>query len=128
FTIDVRHPDAQALAALYRDHEAVLRQVAARRGLEVSWQATLDQPPSPSDPAIVELLQVAARSQEIPAMTMHSGAGHDTQIMAGVARAAMVFVQSRNGRSHTPEEFTSIEHAALGIRTLAAAFYRLAYQ
>lgn len=128
FTIDARHPEAQALAALYREHEKVLREVAVRRGLEVSWQATLDQPPSPSDPAIVELLQAAARSQGIPFMTMHSGAGHDTQIMSRVARTAMVFVQSRNGRSHTPEEFTSIEHAALGIRTLAAAFYRLAYE
>lgn len=127
FTIDARHPDPQGLAHLYGQHEALLRAVAGKRGLEVSWRATLDQPPSPCDPATVELLQAAARSQGVPAMLMHSGAGHDTQVMALIARTAMVFVQSRRGRSHTPEEFTSTEHAALGIETLAAAMYRLAY-
>lgn len=127
FTIDARHPDPQALEQLYASHEALLRQVAARRGLEVSWQATLDQRPSPSDAATVELLQAVADAQGVRTMRMHSGAGHDTQVMAGIAKTAMVFVQSRRGRSHTPEEFTSIEHAALGIEVLAGAMYRLAY-
>ena len=40
--------------------------------------------------------------QGIPALTMHSGAGHDTQRMAKIARTAMVFVRSKDGRSHTP--------------------------
>ena len=127
FTIDARHPDSEALARLYEQHETLLRKVAARRGLEVSWQATLDQPPSPSDAAIVQLLQSVAETQGVPTMRMHSGAGHDTQVMARIAKTAMIFVQSRRGRSHTPEEFTSIEHAAMGIEILAGAMYRLAY-
>jgi allantoate deiminase len=60
-------------------------------------------------------------------MLMHSGAGHDSQVMAQRARMAMIFVQSKDGRSHTPEEFTSVEHAVLGITLLAAGLYRLAY-
>lgn len=127
FTIDARHPDAQALAQLYERHESLVRSVAQRRGLEVSLQVTLDQPPSPSDAGTVELLQAAARGQGVESKLMHSGAGHDTQVMARIAKTAMVFVQSRRGRSHTPEEFTSVEHAAMGIETLAAAMYRLAY-
>jgi allantoate deiminase len=39
----------------------------------------------------------------------------------------MIFVQSKDGRSHTPEEFTSTEHATLGIELLAAGLHRLAY-
>jgi allantoate deiminase len=128
FTIDARHPEPVALARLYEEQERVLRSVAQRRGLQVQLHATLDQPPSPCDAATVETLRVAARSQGIEAMTMHSGAGHDAQIMARVAKTAMVFVQSRQGRSHTPEEFTTIEHAALGIEVLAAAMYALAYR
>jgi len=42
---------------------------------------------------------------------MHSGAGHDSQVMAGRSNIAMIFVQSKDGRSHTPEEFTSVEDA-----------------
>ena len=127
FTVDARHPEPQALAQLYAAHEALLRAVAKRRALKVDWRITLDQPPSPSDAATVRLLETAARSQGIPMMSMHSGAGHDSQVMAGIAKIAMIFVQSRNGRSHTPEEFTSVEHAVLGINTLAAGLYQLAY-
>jgi allantoate deiminase len=39
----------------------------------------------------------------------------------------MIFVQSKDGRSHTPEEFTSTEHATLGTEVLAEGLHRLAY-
>jgi len=54
-------------------------------------------------------------------------AGHDTQNIARIARTAMVFARSKDGRSHTPEEFTSVEDAVAAIRVLAATLYRLAY-
>jgi allantoate deiminase len=56
-----------------------------------------------------------------------SGAVHDTQRMAQQAKVAMIFVQSKDGRSHTPDEFSSIEHCTAGIEVLAAALYKLAY-
>jgi allantoate deiminase len=58
---------------------------------------------------------------------MHSGAGHDTQNVARIAKTAMLFVRSKDGRSHTPEEFTSTENATLGIEVLAEGLHRLAY-
>ena len=61
-------------------------------------------------------------------MIMASGAGHDSQQMAEIAKVAMIFVQSRDGRSHTPEEFSSIEHCVAGIEVLTAGLYRLAYE
>jgi allantoate deiminase len=127
FTIDARHPEPKALERLYASHEALLRSVAARRGLKVSWRTTLDLPPCPSDRPTVRLLQQAAREQGVPTMLMHSGAGHDSQVIASRAKVAMIFVQSKDGRSHTPEEFTSIEHAVMGIGVLAAGLYKLAY-
>jgi allantoate deiminase len=59
---------------------------------------------------------------------MASGAGHDTQQMAAIAKVAMVFVRSKDGRSHTPEEFSSLEDIVAGIKVLAAALYKLAYR
>jgi allantoate deiminase len=47
--------------------------------------------------------------------------------MADIARSAMIFVRSREGRSHTPEEFTSTEDAVAGIAVLAATLHKLAY-
>jgi allantoate deiminase len=108
-------------------HEAVFARVAEARGLDLAVRVALDLPPSPCDPKTVATFRAAAAEEGIPALTMHSGAGHDTQRMADVARTAMVFVRSKDGRSHTPAEFTSAEDAADGIRVLAAGLAKIAY-
>ncbi|MEA2585203.1 MAG: allantoate deiminase [Thermomicrobiales bacterium] len=127
FTIDARHPDPEQRELLYARHEALVKEVAARRDLEVSFQNTLELAPIICDADVVALIDEAARAQGIPTLTMTSGAVHDTQRMAELARVAMIFVQSRDGRSHTPDEFSSIEHCTAGIEVLAAALHRLAY-
>ena len=58
---------------------------------------------------------------------MSSGAGHDSQQMSKIAKVAMIFVRSKDGRSHTPEEFSSIDDIVAGIEVLAAGLHRLAY-
>ncbi|MBB5752241.1 Zn-dependent hydrolase [Prosthecomicrobium pneumaticum] len=127
FTVDARHPDPAQRAILYRRHEALMREVAERRGLEISWTHYVDHAPCLSDPGLVATFQDAAREQGIPFMTMPSGAGHDSQQMASIAKVVMIFVRSKDGRSHTPEEFSSIPDIVAGIRTLAAGLYKLAY-
>ena len=127
FTIDSRHPDPQGLHELQARQEALMRDVAKRRGLAISWSAPLDLRPCVCDPGIVALLEEAAREQDVPFLTMHSGAAHDTQNLAAIARVAMVFVRSKGGRSHTPAEFTAVEDAVAGIRVLASALHKLAY-
>ena len=99
----------------------------ARRGLGVSWEVAGEIPPRPCDPGIVEALEQAASARGVPWIRMASGAAHDAQQLALVAPVGMLFVQSRDGRSHTPEEFTATEHAVAGTEVLAAALNRLAW-
>ncbi|HEX5165853.1 MAG TPA: Zn-dependent hydrolase [Thermomicrobiales bacterium] len=127
FSIDCRHNDPVKLAELRAAHERSVTEIAAKHGVEVSWSQRPPLEPCVCDPDVVATLEAAAREQGIPALTMPSGALHDTQRMSKVARVAMIFVQSRDGRSHTPAEFTSIEHAVAGIQVLAAALHKLAY-
>jgi allantoate deiminase len=127
FTLDSRHPDQRAVDAQHRRQEQLMREIAGRRGLEISWTKPLDLPASPSDPQVVAALERAATEQGVPFRRMHSGAGHDTQNIAKVARTAMVFARSKDGRSHTPEELTSVEDAVAAITVLAAALHELAY-
>jgi len=58
--------------------------------------------------------RVVARTLRLP-----SGAGHDAMVLAHHVPAAMLFVPSRGGLSHTPEEFSAPEHCELGARVLA---------
>ncbi len=127
FSVDARHPDPAKRAELYERHERLFRDVATRHNVEVTWQMRSDTPPCICDPETVRLLETAARKQGIPAMTMQSGAGHDSQIMAARSKVAMLFVRSKDGRSHTPEEFTTIEDAVAGIEVLAGALHTIAY-
>lgn len=127
FTIDVRHPDPEQGQQLYRLHEQLMLEVAARRGLTISWEIGIDKAPCLSDPSLVSVFRQAAVDQDIPSLTMASGAGHDTQQMAQLARTVMIFVRSEKGRSHTPEEFSTIPDIVAGIQVLAAGLHKLAY-
>ena|ERR1041384_2680908 len=104
-----------------------MRAIAEKYDVGISWQVPLDVPPCPCDPSVVAVLERAAREQGVPVARMQSGAGHDTQNIARIAPAAMVFARSKDGRSHTPAEFTSIDDAVEAARVLAAALYELAY-
>jgi allantoate deiminase len=127
FTVDARHPDADEQCRLYERHEETFRRVAAGRNLELSTRVALDLPRAACDQQVVASFEAAAAEQGIPALTMHSGAAHDTQRMSKIARTAMVFVRSKDGRSHTTAEYTSVEDAVDGIRVLAAGLRELAY-
>jgi allantoate deiminase len=127
FTVDTRHPDPDEMRALHARQEELMRSIAERRGLRISWTTPIDLPPCVCDPGVVATLEEAARDQGVPYLKLHSGAAHDTQNMAAIAKVAMVFVQSEGGRSHTPAEFTKVEDAVAGIRILAAALHKLAY-
>jgi len=65
--------------------------------------------------------------REVVAANVASGAGHDTQQMAKIAKAVMIFVRSEGGRSHTPEEFSAVDDIVAGIRVLTAGLHTLAY-
>ncbi|WP_246675343.1 M20/M25/M40 family metallo-hydrolase [Mesorhizobium sp. B2-3-4] len=70
-------------------------------------------------PEIVAAIKATAEEQGINLGAMSNGGSHDTQQMSRIARAAMIFVRSKDGRSHTPEEFSSIGDIADGIKVLA---------
>ncbi len=127
FTIDSRHPDQAIHAAMQRTHEALIAEVAARRGLGVETRVLFNHAASPSAPHILEAMRTTAAAEGIGAMELHSGAGHDAQQIAALCPVAMIFVRSKGGRSHTPEEFSSIEDIVAGIRVLAGTLHSLAY-
>ena len=104
-----------------------MRAIAERRDLEITWSMPLDLPPCLCDPTVVAALERAAGEQDVPFLRMHSGAGHDTQNLARIAKVAMVFARSKDGRSHTPAEFTTVDDAVAATRVLAHTLHELAY-
>lgn len=58
---------------------------------------------------------------------MHSGAGHDAQLVATKVPTAMLFVPSKDGISHNPAEHTDPDLLAKGVAVLAETIHSLAY-
>ena len=121
FTIDARAGDADAFARAEKFVRETLERVAAEEQLELEVTETHRKQPTPLDPELQEVLTRAAAAEGAIARSMPSGAGHDAMVLAKQVPAAMLFVPSRAGISHSPEEYTSPEQCELGARVLAQA-------
>jgi allantoate deiminase len=121
FTIDARAGDADAFARAERFVKETLERVAAEEQLELEVTETHRKQPTPLDPELQEVLTRAAAAEGAIARSMPSGAGHDAMVLAKQVPAAMLFVPSRAGISHSPDEYTSPEQCELGARVLARA-------
>ena len=51
---------------------------------------------------------------------LFTGAGHDAGHLAGITRAGMIFIPSKGGRSHFPEEWTDFAHIGCGAQLLGS--------
>jgi allantoate deiminase len=119
FTIDARAGDADTFARAEKFVRDTLERVAAEEQLELEVTKTHRKPPTPLDPGLQDLLAQGAAAEGATARSMPSGAGHDAMVLAKHVPAAMLFVPSRAGISHSPDEYTSPEQCELGARVLA---------
>jgi hydantoinase/carbamoylase family amidase len=121
FSLDFRSPDDALLEQGHREIETLLAETAQRRGLTATLDATEAQPAIALDADLCNRLQQAAvRSGYGPLPVTVSGALHDAAIVAPHVPTAMMFVASRDGISHNPEEFSRVEDIAAAAEVLAA--------
>ncbi|WP_018751165.1 Zn-dependent hydrolase [Paenibacillus sanguinis] len=128
FTIDIRDSDYDSKSLLVRDLQQFILQLEAARGVKVSLELINDDLPTRSDEGIVALLEAACQQRQIPYHKMVSGAFHDSMLVGRFAPIAMIFVPSKDGISHSPEEYTDCGDIALGTDILAETLLRLAQQ
>jgi N-carbamoyl-L-amino-acid hydrolase len=83
------------------------------------------KPPTWSDPRLLACLTGACEELGLPYQLLPSGAGHDAMCIARIAPQAMLFVPSRGGISHTPDEFTDPESCIAGARVLLTALFKV---
>ena len=125
--LEVRHVLTASLEALVIELDKRCRAIANRRGVRVSIESPSGLAPTPLSREIADQAVALAREMQISHRRLASGAGHDTMVFAqsGVP-ACMVFVPSRGGISHAPEEFTAPEALWEGYRFTRELAARLA--
>ena len=124
-TIDVRSPTPDGFARIDRFVHETLERIAGEEKLGLELAETHRKPPVALDAGLQEVLEDAARAEGASTLRMPSGAGHDAMVLAHHVPAAMLFVPSRGGISHSPDEHTPPELCDLGARVLAGAIRTL---
>ncbi|RQW09767.1 M20 family metallo-hydrolase [Paenibacillus rhizophilus] len=128
FTLDIRHSKEDELEAFCAAAASAFEEIAKRRDVTVDITARLSASPAPMDSGLSAELEAICTRQGRTYRTMVSGAGHDAQLFAPRSRTAMIFVPSRAGISHSPEEYTPPEELAAGLDVLIALLYKLGYE
>ena len=82
---------------------------------------TYDNTPREFSPLVRNALQKSCESLGYSSLDLVSMAGHDAYHMSYVTESGMIFVPSKNGKSHCPEEFTDYHHLANATKVLATA-------
>jgi N-carbamoyl-L-amino-acid hydrolase len=126
FTVDLRDPDEARLLEEEAALAAFLDRLAAAEGVEVSVERLARFEPVAFDGRLVAMIEEAARARGLACRRMTSGAGHDAQMMARIAPAAMIFVPSTGGISHNPREHTPDADVVAGASILLDVAARLA--
>lgn len=124
FTVDLRAPEEAAVLRLIQMVEGCVTH-AQGNGLDCAVERQLHAAPTPLSEQLRAVLADQAEDLGLSHRVMVSGAGHDAMIMAGLAPTGLVFVPSRGGLSHTPEEWTDYAQLARGADLIFAALRRL---
>ncbi|WP_053368568.1 Zn-dependent hydrolase [Bacillus sp. FJAT-27245] len=75
-------------------------------GIKTSVLQQLYMPPKAMSQEIISLFKTKCRELNLPYCSVNSGAGHDAMVMSEVTDVAMLFIPSKDGLSHCPEEWS----------------------
>lgn len=117
FTADIRAPKESVVLAVMDQARDVIER-AGGNDLSIDVEQQIFISPVPLSAQMHERLQFHANALGLKSRTMVSGAGHDAMVMADFAPTGLVFVPSRNGISHAPEEWTDYDQLAKGVDVL----------
>jgi len=126
FTLDIRDTDSKRLEEAVKTIMAVTEKTCQERGLTNDIKPRSDTPPVALSKKVVQLIENVARERKIEPLRMMSGALHDSSILAEITDVGMIFVPSKEGKSHSPDEFTDLKDIEVGADILLHTVVKLA--
>jgi N-carbamoyl-L-amino-acid hydrolase len=124
-TVDLRNPEAQALARMLEAVREAAGASATAWGCEIGEELVWHIEPIVFDEVLVDLALDATYDVGGRGEAMTSGALHDAAEVARVLPAAMLFCPSKAGISHAKEEDTDERDLKVGIETFGALAVRV---
>lgn len=108
-TLEMRTCDETITQRLARELDGICQSIEAKRGVKIKRTVNLDQKEMPLDDDVQKYVLEAMRDLGEGQTNLVSMAGHDAANMQRVTKSGMIFTQSEQGKSHCPEEYTSMD-------------------
>jgi allantoate deiminase len=125
-TFDLRDSDPANLRRMTKQIEDLAQAICRNRGLGFQMTERASVEPVIIPQHMVDLINQNADKRGIRTRGMMSGALHDSCKVADITDIGMIFVPSKDGRSHCPEEWTDLEDIKLGADVLLDTILKLA--
>lgn len=118
-SLELRDLSAEMIFRMYNAIEKRAIEIAGETGTEITFRhLDVSALPALTDERINSAIERSAKDLGLTFQRMPSGAGHDAQDVAKIGPVGMIFVQSRGGISHSPDEYTSPADMANGATVL----------
>ncbi len=118
FTMDLRSVDDDKLEAIETGVREAIKEIAARRNVEVSFEKVWHKPPTHFNKDYVDTVERAAQELGYSHRRITSGAGHDSCSLNTIMPVAMVFVPCKDGVSHNELEDATQADCTAGANVL----------
>lgn len=124
FTVDIRSGKEENVLNVIQKVKDIASSFS-KQGIEVSVEQLLYIQPKEMNKDIVSLLKRKSGELDIPTCSINSGAGHDAMVFSDFTNVGMLFIPSKDGLSHCPEEWSDSRHIANAVQVLYGAAKKL---
>ncbi|MEE3951893.1 Zn-dependent hydrolase [Peribacillus frigoritolerans] len=121
FSVDIRSSKEEHINNVIKRMKELIESYQVQ-GIHTTAEQLLYMPPKILSNEIKDLLKDKSSDLEIPYCSIDSGAGHDAMVFSDVTDVGMLFVPSKAGLSHCPEEWSDASHLVNGVQI----FYEVA--
>lgn len=116
--VDIRDIQLEPRDQLITKIIDLAKRIAEDHQLKCHWNETLKIEPVPLSNKMIDRVSAAVEANGIKPYLLPSGAGHDAMVAGRFLPTAMIFVRSKQGHSHNPLEWSSLNDCIQSVHVL----------
>lgn len=118
FSLDIRSVNNATIERIFDKFNCTLKSLCMQKDCDFSIKNTLSVEPTKMDTNLKASIEKSCQKHNFSYMELNSGAGHDALPIGKVIPTAMIFIPTKDGRSHSPVEFCKNSDLAKSVTIL----------
>lgn len=117
-SVDIRAIDKEKINSVFEKLTKAITIIKKEDNVDIEMIKELYIAPVNMSKKLITVMEETADKLDYSYMLMNSGAGHDAMIMAGISPTSLIFVPSKGGLSHHPDEWTNYDDLKKGMELI----------